>query len=415
MLPFAPPPTDLAHGGFDDGPAATFAGSAFAAPAYSAAAPAFIAPAFMNEPQFAGSGRAMDGQQPAAIAFESGWHNGFFLARSDESDGGWYAPPPGRATGSFAETSGFAAANEIVAAPSLSPDARPPISGGMELTGVAGQAVSDGNLVAGPAVFEAGSAIAMVIDQSPLPLLETTAITLVAAPQRAFAAVDAGPMISVAAEAASPLGVLAFNSSLAGQAASSASTQAQQFLVAATVGSGARAPTTQVLSTAGLFSSTSGAGSFVPASAPSDGSVVPLSAHDASAYHGESTSNARAAAVPSSETTGGLFGGGKELVAGEVAGGENGKMAMAGLPVNLSAVDHAVKTIMAEIGQLDSGFSRWWDDSHFKPAVVAAGAAAFGAAAIYYARRRGRRNLDEIEEEASRSWLFARLQPVPSE
>jgi hypothetical protein len=158
------------------------------------------------------------------------------------------------------------------------------------------------------------------------------------------------------------------------------------------------------------------ANSFYPVSTPTDGgATVPPVAQDALPQHAESTAASKLAIVPASGKAANWASGGQVLSVGEAGSDADRKIAMAGLPVNLSAVDHAIKTVMAEIGQLSGDFTRWWDDREFKPAAIAVGAAAIGAAATYYLRRRGSRKLDEIEEEASTSWLFARLQPVPSE
>ena len=217
--------------------------------------------------------------------------------------------------------------------------------------------------------------------------------------------------------AATPNVPLIFNSLLAeGQTASGASAQAQQSLGTAASGIAARAPTAEVLATQSLLPSTPGPNSFLAVAAPTGGGgIVSLVAPEASPHASESTGGTKSAAAPATDSASDPTSDGEVLSTGETASGIGRRIAMAGLPVNLSAVDHAIETVMGEIGQLGGDFTRWWDGRHFEPAAIAAGAVALGAAATYYMRRRGSRKLDEIEEEASTSWLFARLQPVPNE
>jgi hypothetical protein len=86
---------------------------------------------------------------------------------------------------------------------------------------------------------------------------------------------------------------------------------------------------------------------------------------------------------------------------------------MATLPVSVAAVDRAIQTVMGEIGEVGKGFSHLLGSGHVNAASIAVGVATLGAAAGYYLRRRGSRKAEEIEDEASSSWLFERLQPIP--
>ncbi len=89
--------------------------------------------------------------------------------------------------------------------------------------------------------------------------------------------------------------------------------------------------------------------------------------------------------------------------------------AIAGMPVSLAGVNLGIDTVMSQIGSLGTGFSRWWDDLHANPTTLALAASAVGAAMTTYIRRRYSRKVEEIEDEASSSWLFARMQTSSAE
>lgn len=88
---------------------------------------------------------------------------------------------------------------------------------------------------------------------------------------------------------------------------------------------------------------------------------------------------------------------------------------IAGMPVSLAAVNHAIDTVMSQISSLGTGFSRWFDDLHVSPTTLEFGVGALAVATTVYARRRFKRKLEEIEDEASSSWLFARMQAASAE
>jgi hypothetical protein len=81
----------------------------------------------------------------------------------------------------------------------------------------------------------------------------------------------------------------------------------------------------------------------------------------------------------------------------------------------LPSVQRAIETVMADIKLIGTEVSEWFEGIHFTPMVLAVTAATTGAGAATYLRRRGGREARDRDEEASSSWLFARLQTIPLE
>jgi len=81
----------------------------------------------------------------------------------------------------------------------------------------------------------------------------------------------------------------------------------------------------------------------------------------------------------------------------------------------LPSVQQAIETVMADIKLIGTEVSQWLEGIHFTPMVLAVTAATAGAGTAAYLRRRGGREARDRDDEASSSWLFARLQPIPLE
>jgi hypothetical protein len=105
--------------------------------------------------------------------------------------------------------------------------------------------------------------------------------------------------------------------------------------------------------------------------------------------------------------------GGHSLAVGEIVLPPEGKAALAELPLDLRRMEQALETVVSEVKLIGPEVARWFDGIHATPVTVAIAAAAVAGGSIYYLRRRGTRRADRPEDEASSSWLFARLQPTP--
>jgi hypothetical protein len=91
------------------------------------------------------------------------------------------------------------------------------------------------------------------------------------------------------------------------------------------------------------------------------------------------------------------------------------KASLVGLPLNVKGVEQALEKVMSQLGHLETAFSSWLDDPHVAPVVVAITVAALGASTAVYVRRRGGKGAQKRNyQEASSSWLFARLQSNPN-
>jgi hypothetical protein len=91
----------------------------------------------------------------------------------------------------------------------------------------------------------------------------------------------------------------------------------------------------------------------------------------------------------------------------------DGKAALANMPLDLRRMEQALETVVSEVKLIGPEVARWLDGIHVTPLTVAIAAAAVASGSVYYLRRRGTRRADGPEDEASSSWLFARLQPTP--
>jgi len=89
------------------------------------------------------------------------------------------------------------------------------------------------------------------------------------------------------------------------------------------------------------------------------------------------------------------------------------KAALAEMPLDLRRMEQTLETVVSEVKLIGPEVARWLDGIHVTPLTVAIAAAAVASGSVYYFRRRGTRNADRPDEEASSSWLFARLQPTP--
>jgi hypothetical protein len=105
--------------------------------------------------------------------------------------------------------------------------------------------------------------------------------------------------------------------------------------------------------------------------------------------------------------------GGHSLALGDIVLPPEGKAALAELPLDLHRMEQALETVVSEVKLIGPEVARWFDGIHATPVTVAIAAAAVAGGSIYYLRRRGTRRADRPEDEASSSWLFARLQPTP--
>ncbi len=101
------------------------------------------------------------------------------------------------------------------------------------------------------------------------------------------------------------------------------------------------------------------------------------------------------------------------LSTGEAVQLLEGKAALAALPLDLRRMEQALETVVSEVKSIGPEVARWFDGVHAVPVTIAIAAAAVAGGSIYYWRRRKTRRLDRPEDEASSSWLFARLQPTP--
>ena len=91
----------------------------------------------------------------------------------------------------------------------------------------------------------------------------------------------------------------------------------------------------------------------------------------------------------------------------------DGKAALADMPLDMSRMEQALETVVSEVKLIGPEVARWLDGIHVTPLTVAIAAAAVASGSVYYLRRRSVRRADRPEDEASSSWLFARLQPTP--
>jgi hypothetical protein len=90
-----------------------------------------------------------------------------------------------------------------------------------------------------------------------------------------------------------------------------------------------------------------------------------------------------------------------------------GKAALADMPLDMRRMEQALETVVSEVKLIGPEVARWLDGIHATPLTVAIAAAAVASGSVYYLRRRSTRRADRPEDEASSSWLFARLQPTP--
>jgi hypothetical protein len=91
------------------------------------------------------------------------------------------------------------------------------------------------------------------------------------------------------------------------------------------------------------------------------------------------------------------------------------RTSLADVPMNLRGVEQALKIALSRLSAVGAELHDWLDDAHFSPLIAAVAGAALGAGGAAYLRRRGTTPSDEHDEEASSSWLFARLQTLPGD
>jgi hypothetical protein len=90
------------------------------------------------------------------------------------------------------------------------------------------------------------------------------------------------------------------------------------------------------------------------------------------------------------------------------------KASLASMPLNLPGVEKALEKVMGELGHLGTTFTDWLDARHLTAAAITVSVITIGGGAAIYLRRRGnKQGLKRDDEEASSSWLFARLHSAP--
>jgi hypothetical protein len=90
------------------------------------------------------------------------------------------------------------------------------------------------------------------------------------------------------------------------------------------------------------------------------------------------------------------------------------KASLASMPLNIHGVEKALEKVMGELGHLGTTFTDWLDARHLTAAAITVSVITIGGGTSIYLRRRGnKQGLKRDDEEASSSWLFARLHSAP--
>lgn len=89
------------------------------------------------------------------------------------------------------------------------------------------------------------------------------------------------------------------------------------------------------------------------------------------------------------------------------------KASLAALPLNIKGVQRALEKVMTDLGHLGSAFSTWFTAQHMTEVAAAVTVITVGSGTALYLRRRGGKLGQKRDEEASSSWLFARLNSAP--
>jgi hypothetical protein len=89
------------------------------------------------------------------------------------------------------------------------------------------------------------------------------------------------------------------------------------------------------------------------------------------------------------------------------------KASLAALPLNIEGVQRALEKVMTDLGHLGSAFSTWFTTQHMTEVAAAVSVITVSGGMALYLRRRGGKLGQKRDEEASSSWLFARLNSAP--
>ncbi len=90
------------------------------------------------------------------------------------------------------------------------------------------------------------------------------------------------------------------------------------------------------------------------------------------------------------------------------------KASLANIPLNIDGVTKALDKVMSELGHLGTNFTDWLDARHLTAAAITVSVITIGGGTAIYLRRRGnKQGQKRDDEEASSSWLFARLHSAP--
>jgi hypothetical protein len=90
------------------------------------------------------------------------------------------------------------------------------------------------------------------------------------------------------------------------------------------------------------------------------------------------------------------------------------KASLANIPLNINGVTKALERVMGELGHLGTNFTDWLDAQHLTAAAITVSVITIGGGTAIYLRRRGSKQAQKRDDEdASTSWLFARLKSDP--
>ncbi len=101
-------------------------------------------------------------------------------------------------------------------------------------------------------------------------------------------------------------------------------------------------------------------------------------------------------------------------IAHDVANWPVQKASLVNMPLNIDGMEKALEKVMGELGHLGTTFTDWLDARHLTAAAITVSVITIGGGtAIYLCRRGNKQGHKRDDEEASSSWLFARLHSAP--